>query len=180
MKTEGQVKHKLAQVKYRHLKREIRGGLSKKSGNCHFNGRVDLPGREGIGICLYRAGDPSQWLGGTCDETVDDRAAQCPYFSGKHTKEQIKDDFNTFMESSDRAHIAERYPDMAALLWVLDLENPELGPEEAEEDEEPPSTQPEVVPRVVSEAIVPISFWDRFLERCHAMWGGLVEALRRG
>lgn len=134
MKSEGQIKHKLAQVRFRHLKRELRNGLSRKSTNCQFNGTVDLPGRPCLGVCLYKAEDPAEWNGGTCDESLGDRAAQCPLFECLNTRELIKDEFESFLEKADRARIAERYPDMAALLWALDIEKAE-GLPELEDDE---------------------------------------------
>lgn len=140
MKSEGQIKHKLAQVRFRHLKRELRNGLSRKSSNCQFNGTVDLPGRPCLGVCLYKAEDPAMWNGGTCDETLGDRAVHCALFECLNTKELIKDEFESFLEKADRARIAERYPDMAALLWALDIEKAEGLPEL--EDEEPLEAEP--------------------------------------
>jgi len=124
MKPEGQVKHKLAQVRFRHLKREIRNGLSRRSLNCVHNGAVEMPGVGEVGVCLKGA-ESGNWNGGVCDESVSDRAAQCPLFERCRSRNQIEDDFNAFLGSAERALIAERYPDMAALLWVLDLDRPE-------------------------------------------------------
>jgi hypothetical protein len=135
MKSEGQIKHKLAQVRFRHLKRELRNGLSKRSENCQYNGVVDLPGHPEVGICLYKAEDPSQWNGGVCDSEMDDRPAKCPFFKSANTKDSLKESFDTFLDTADRARIAERYPDMAALLWVMDLDKPDdaLVSDEGEE-----------------------------------------------
>ena len=72
MRSEGQVKHKLAQVRFRHLKREIRNGLSRRSGNCKHNGVVELPVYGQVGVCLYGAANLGSWNGGACDE------AACP------------------------------------------------------------------------------------------------------
>lgn len=149
MKPEGQIKHKLAQVRFRHLKRETRTGLSRRSGNCKFNGLIDLPGHENLGVCLHSAEDPACWNGGSCDDTLDDRASRCPLFETLNTKESIRDEFDSFLEKADRAHIAERYPDMAALLWVLDLDKPGDLPEEDESELEgvqPTTPQPEAEP----------------------------------
>lgn len=145
MRPEGQIRHKLVQVRFRHLKREIRNGLSKRSSNCKYNGQIDLPGYERVGLCLYGATDPEQWNGGACDEVLGDRAARCPLFECVNSKEQIREDFNSFLESSDRAHVASKYPDMAALLWVLDLDKPgampvpEDGEDEGDVPPEPPA-----------------------------------------
>jgi hypothetical protein len=147
MKSEGQIKHKLSQVRFRHLKRELRTGLSRKSLNCQFNGTVDLPGRACLGVCLYKAEDPSVWNGGACDESISDRASRCPLFECLNTKDLIRDEFDSFLEKADRAQIAARYPDMAALLWALDLEKAEDIPGLEEEDDEQygvPPPEPEV------------------------------------
>ena len=133
MKSETQTKHKLAQVRFRHLKREIRNGLSRKSGNCKYNGVVELPVYGQIGVCLY--GASGSWNGGSCDDSLGERAVKCPLFECSNSKEQLKNDFDDFLKSSDRAHVAARYPDMAALLWVLDLDGPDVGPDVPQESD---------------------------------------------
>lgn len=175
MKTEGQVKRKLAQVRFRHLKREIRNGLSKKSVNCKFNDRIDIPGHEGVGICLYRAGDPDHYTGGMCDEAHNDRAAQCPYFECRNSKDKIREDFMSFVSSADRAHIAERYPDMAALLWVLEADT-SLSVDDAQDDgeEDEPEEPTEEPPAPEPTAIVVRSSWDRTMNVLRGFWDWLT------
>lgn len=157
MKPEGQIKHKLAQVRFRHLKRETRTGLSRRSGNCKFNGLIDLPGHMNVGVCLHSAEDPACWNGGSCDDNLNERASQCPLFETLNTKDSVRDEFNSFMAKADRAHIAERYPDMAALLWVLDLDKPGALPEQDEQDEdEEAAPPPEVVPQAPAAEPTPV------------------------
>ena len=74
------VKHKLKQVKYRHLQKEIRA----------------LYKLEPI-IC-----------------------PNCNHLFRVKDKETLKREFNDFMENSTMAEIAFKYPDVAALLWVLE------------------------------------------------------------
>lgn len=149
MKPEGQVKHKLAQVRFRHLKREIRNGLSRRSLNCVHNGAVEMPGVGEVGVCLKGA-ESGNWNGGVCDESVSDRAAQCPLFERCRSRDQIEDDFNAFLGSAERALIAERYPDMAALLWVLDLDRPE-GLVDLDDEGDPLSPEYHPTPEPVQE-----------------------------
>ena len=64
-------------------------------------------------------------------------------------KDAIKCEFHEFIETASRAEIAYRYPDMAALMWVLD------DMEDAHVEAEP---QP---PTALVEAPGPLSWWDR-------------------
>lgn len=133
MKTEAQIKHKLSQVRFRHLKREVRTGLSRRPENCRHNGRINLPVYGPSGICLLKTEGAERVL---CDEILEDRAPSCDAFECLHSKGSLKKRFDDFLKSSDRAHIAEQYPDMAALLWVLDVEHPE-PPDPIEDEDEP-------------------------------------------
>ena len=145
MKSDAQVKHKLNQVRFRHLKREIRNGLSKKASNCRHNGVVELPMYREVGVCLKGA-EGADWNGGACDDSGD-RASTCPLFECVHSKESIREDFDSFLRTSDRAHVGARYPDMAALLWVLEQnvpegESPTLGEDEPTEEDAKPLPSP--------------------------------------
>ena len=125
MKSEGQVRHKLQQVTYRHLQRAIRTKLSRRPENCTHNRRVKLPVIEDeIRYCHVRKDTDGDAL--VCDECYDglDRAAQCPAFECAHTKDGVKADFTDFLRGSDVATIAAQYPDLAALLWTLDDADP--------------------------------------------------------
>lgn len=118
MRTEGQIHHQLSQVRFRHLKRELRTGLSRKPENCSHNVSVEDDSIR-VRLCVLPE-DGCQYT--VCDSTKGglERAAKCPFFQCVNTKESIRKDFDSFLESSSRAEIASRYPDMAALLWVLD------------------------------------------------------------
>lgn len=141
MKSEAHVKHKLSQVRFRHLKREVRTGLSRRPSNCRHNGVVELPIFGQTGICLLKTEGRERVL---CDSGLNDRAPTCTTFDCMHTKDSLKSEFDEFLLVSDRAHVAERYPDMAALLWVLDLEAPEtLTPEDPSVPSESISEPPE-------------------------------------
>ncbi len=81
------VKHKLKQVKYRHLQKELKASY-----------KLDP-------ICC----------------------PNCQQYFRIRTKEIIKKEFNDFMETASRAEIAVKYPDVAALLWVLETFNSEVS-----------------------------------------------------
>jgi hypothetical protein len=127
VKTEGQIRHKLAQARFRHLQRETRTGLSQRPENCSHNGVVNGPSVR-VRLCLLPT-DRGDHL--VCDELHGglDRAQRCPYFECKHSKTSLRDAFVKFLQTADRAQVAERYPDMAALLWALDMDHavPDAG-----------------------------------------------------
>lgn len=134
MKTEAQVRHKLQQVKFRHLKREIRTGMSRKPCNCENNGLVNMENGSTMGICLLGAGQSGYWQGILCDESRGGlRVAEtCPNFNAIRTPTEIRSEFDTFLKSNNRAVVAEKYPDVAALLWVLEEEVDVTGAEDLE------------------------------------------------
>jgi hypothetical protein len=121
MKKQGAVKHKLKQVKFRLLQKAIRNGLSKKPCNCKHSGQVKGNANETLfHVCLLDSGNPKEWDGVICDPSVPNN---CPFFNTHQTEEQIKDLFNEGFEriinGGDMGSIANSYPDVAALLWVL-------------------------------------------------------------
>lgn len=153
MKPEGQIRHKLVQVRFRHLKREIRGGLSRRPQNCSHNGTVASPSGP-FGVCLLGSDKPDSWNGTPCDERFggDVRAGKCPYFDCVRSKDEIKQDFNAFLYDASLPEVAEKYPDMAALLWVLEEDSPPALPPEVEDSEDgsvepsPPPEEPTTPP----------------------------------
>lgn len=118
MRTEGQVRHQLAQVRYRHLKRDLRTGLSRKPENCSHNVSV-IDSTVRVNLCVLQE-EGYQYT--VCDSSCGglERASKCQNFECANTKDSIKQDFDEFLSTATRAEIAERYPDVAALLWVLD------------------------------------------------------------
>ena len=135
MKTEGQVRHKLQQVTYRHLQRAIRTALSRRPENCVHNRRVKLPVIEDeIRFCSVREDEDGDSL--ACDECYDgiEQASRCPAFECANTKDSVKEDFTEFLKGSDVATIAAEYPDIAALLWALD----DMAPVPVDVDPDPP------------------------------------------
>jgi len=134
MKSEGAVRHKLKQVLFRHRSKEIQRRLRKEPCNCAFNRTMDLPNGESVSFCLFSELNPDEepptvllMQGGgsgpaLCDEKHGglDQAKECDKFEPMDGPGEIKAEFKDFVETADRAQIAFRYPDAAALLWVLD------------------------------------------------------------
>lgn len=151
MQPEGQIRHRLNQALYRHLKREIRTSLSRRPENCKHNGVVSSSSVK-LHLCLL-PNNPGQH--DVCDAAHGGvaKAAGCPYFECKHTKEAVKAEFAAFIKDGDRAEVAEYYPDIAAYFWVLGME----GMPELIEPEDPPAPKPEVpvvwYPVVAGEAV---------------------------
>lgn len=154
MKTEAQIRDKLRQVKFRHLKRAIRTGVSRKPCNCENNGLVNMENGSTMGICLLGAGQDGYWQGILCDEARGGlRLAEgCEDFCPLRTPQGIRQEFDDFLKHSSRAVIAESYPDIAAILWVLDEETDSTGadgldvPEEALRDQVPVQVKVTVIP----------------------------------
>ena len=138
MRSRKEIQKKLAQVRYRHLKKLKRTGLSRRPCNCAHNvtvGEGNNPNRPNLGVCTFKV-TAGQDPDGVCDENFGGkaRAQNCPVFQVNQTADEIKEDFDTFLKNASFGEIAYHFPDMAALLWVL-KESPEssteiLGPEE--------------------------------------------------
>lgn len=126
MKSAGAVRHKLMQVRFRHLKKRLEADLRQVSTNCRFNA-TGLG--DGPALCLYGAADPESWVATACDEQFDggDRARRCSLFCPRRDKAQVKDDFGKEIDEMSLPEVAARYPDMAALIWVLDEGDDEDG-----------------------------------------------------
>jgi len=117
MKSEGKVKHKLKQVKFRTIKKEIRKARSKKPCNCTHSGEVKGQASEKMFyVCLLEANKPKQWEGMICDPSVPNT---CPFFEPHKSEQEIENDVERILKSGDMVEIAANFPDLAALLWVL-------------------------------------------------------------
>lgn len=131
MKREGQIRHKLKQVIYRHRKKFVEEGLAKRPCNCEYNDVVRLPlhtgNRATIHICQYED-DSEGWHNRVCDSSMggDVQAKSCPYFECINTPESLKNEFGKTLglggEEIQTGVLAQKYPDVMALMWVLDTE----------------------------------------------------------
>jgi len=123
MKTEGKIKHKLKQVRFRTIKKEIRKATSKKPCNCKHSGLVKgQAGEKLFFVCLLESEKPKEWEGMICDPSVPNT---CPFFKPQNTEQEIEERVNAKIKSGNIGEIASSYPDLAALLWVLSEEGVE-------------------------------------------------------
>ena len=130
MKIRGQILQKVKQVKYRYLKKFLDKCLSKVSGNCIHNRPTEInqSSAENVCLCGYQMEEKS-WVGLICDKRINpDLAKNCDTFDPLNTKEELKEEFNSSLQTLPLAILASKFPDLAALLWVLD--------ETQEEDED--------------------------------------------
>lgn len=126
MKPEGTIRHKLGQVFFRHRKDAIERGLTPAPHNCAHNGTATAD-QTSIRVCRY-VDEQGVWNNKICDGRFGGMslAAQCPYFEAKHSADELKKQFRESVEdvlkSEDSQRIgrlAQRFPDVMALLWVL-------------------------------------------------------------
>lgn len=148
MKTEGQIRHKLKQVTYRHRKKRIRTQLSRRPMNCYHNCVVSKtssheiygcshPKREGIVCDSYYGGDLI--------------ASECPFFQPSKSKEEIREEFDHFIQTASLPEIATEMPDVTALMWALEEESDVLSTEYSSDDSDDASEDQEDDPSEVLE-----------------------------
>jgi hypothetical protein len=135
MKSQSQIKQQLKQAIYRHRKRYIKSGLSRVPENCKHHGEVRLPvvqgGASKMGVCQY-VDENGQRTDLVCDEgwCSHNPAHKCPNFSVKNDPETLKSDFAEQFVLDDPEQIgrlARIYPDVVALMWVLDESSSETA-----------------------------------------------------
>ena len=119
MRTPGEVAQKLKQVRYRHLKKELKRLLKQTARTCKHNTLVETRGGES-GICTLDCKACDTWL---------DRSSDCGKWEPRHTAEEIKESLKEFFKTRPVHEVAVRFPDVAALLWMLaDEDDPQAGP----------------------------------------------------
>ena len=153
MRSTGAIRQKLKQVKYRYLAKLLAAKLAPRPVNCIHNGVIPIPENgnggtsAGLHICTLKLVDGS-WNGGVCDEAHDgiQRAQGCPHFQPTHSKDALKEEFNSFFDNSNYGEIAYLYPMAASLIWVLEGEIEGVGESEdaGEPQEEPASEAPQM------------------------------------
>jgi len=173
MRTKSQIKQQLKQVTYRYLQRLLRQNYKKKPTTCGHN-RLDVIDEDAglaVRVCgfIETDGKPRNVI---CDPRVEgcnDLARDCPLWSPLATKEQVKEDFHAIIQSGDRGTIAAKYPDIAALLWVLDdpEESDVLSEDEVDEAVQDEAVQDEAVQDEAVQDEPPSQQWffERFFRR---------------
>lgn len=132
MKTDGQVRHKLKQVLYRHLKLRLENNFKKRPETCKHNGTI-LYGTDGPLTAPKFCAHASQ-LGLVCDVAHGglEKARSCPHWTPNQTKEEVKQEFYGLLTEPKHV-LASEMPDAVALMWVLDEEEISDFPAESEE-----------------------------------------------
>lgn len=121
MRDEGQVRQKLKQVLYRHLQKRLRDVFRRRPHTCFHNRTYRVQGEVEIGVCTFQIEGKPRLV--VCDPRVlqgIEQAKACPWWTALRGKETVKAAFRDILETTDRGRIAAEFPDVAALLWVLD------------------------------------------------------------
>ena len=139
MKSEKQIRNKLRQVIFRARKKRVAASFKRRSENCKFNKEVrPRNSRQCSRLCMYGVEDTKTWHGVICDDQVDGGTLvrSCQTFEPHVTKEEIREEMEAFLLGK-LSQVASRYPDVAALMWVLDSDHDKKALDEWLEDEEP-------------------------------------------
>lgn len=131
MKTKGQLIQKIKQVRYRYLKKFLDKCLAVNAQNCLYNRPSTFDVGSVVSVCICGYGvEKKEWKARPCDKRHNPELAQnCSKFELLSSKEELKDEFNTSLDSLPLPAIASKFPDLAALLWVLseDIEEGDDG-----------------------------------------------------
>lgn len=132
MRSESEIKNKYSQLLGRNLEKLFQKKLGKKPHNCAHNevhsSLVNKDNRiqvEHTGLCMLNKDDPSSWEGKICETTADARF--CPYFSPKHTKQEVYDEF--MLKTSNNEVLQQEFRDLYILKWALgeEVETPKVS-----------------------------------------------------
>lgn len=162
VKSAGAIRHKLKQVRYRHLKRRLDSRLKLDPVNCAHNVQVALPDGADVYVCQLKVAEGS--LMAVCDDRTELSIHHgCTVFDPIESKEDIKAEYRDFLATASLAEIAAECPDMAALLWVLEDEAPNRDVEiDSDEDWSDEDTEEET-PQETGEG--PAEAWQAELDR---------------
>ena len=121
MRDESTIRQKFKQVCYRHLKRLLKDNFRRQPHTCKHNKMTPVGGdhTRQVGFCNH----PEVKNRPLCDVRVDgcsELARDCPLWDARQDKSKIKKVFYDLVNSKYRGPVASEYPDVAALLWVLD------------------------------------------------------------
>jgi len=140
MRREGEVKQKLKQVRFRVLKKFLDSHLKSRPRNCIYNVEMDSVSGKRVGVCKWREYSCEEsWKIILCDEEMPEgrkQARTCVRFCPKKDKKELKGEFREFLATEGLGKISFLYPDLAALMWVLELKGSEEWIFEEEETQE--------------------------------------------
>lgn len=121
MKRESEIRRKVSQVAYRHLKHALEDNFRKVPDGCFHQTRELMDDGATIGLCGLAWHDRHFGLP-LCDSRFQSSsiiASGCPKWTPKRTKLEVRDAFRLLL-ASGRVAVAVKYPDLAALHWALD------------------------------------------------------------
>lgn len=127
MKSGKEVRERLKQASFYHLKKILKRRLKETAVNCAHREVLDYD--EGrIGVCGIRGETGIS----VCDARVEgcDHAATCDWFVLVEDKDAIKEAWEDMLAGDPGEIAALGYSDLAALRWVLgdESEDPEIDP----------------------------------------------------
>lgn len=154
MKSRSDVKARLRQASWYHLKRILKRLLDEAPENCGHNEEVALGDGTSVRMCSI----PEETGAKVCDARVPgcNYAPECDWFCHAVPKELIKERWESFAEGDPDDLLRAGYPDLVALRWVLS-EDPWFDEEEPTPDKEEEPDDPEERDRP--------SFWKRLFKR---------------
>lgn len=117
MRSENDVRDKLARAMSRHLQRLVRKRLRRRPCNCQFNREHTFQrngSTEQVRLCMLGIDKPD-WDVDVCEKT--EQARNCPAYLPLHSRESVEQDFNSYM--GDDKYLQENYRDIYTLKWVL-------------------------------------------------------------
>jgi|APSaa5957512622_1039677.scaffolds.fasta_scaffold00991_12 hypothetical protein len=124
MRSQSQIRHQLKQVAFRHLQKRLRALFKQRPDSClhNYEAVLDLDNGNNVRLCGYLNGEGIP-RAVPCDDRIPgctEMARECPLWAPIRTKDEVKAAFREILESDDRGVVAEHFPDIAALMWVLD------------------------------------------------------------
>ena len=132
MQDRATVQHKLRQVIFRHLQYLLRQALRPRPQTCSNNvGRTLQPGVE-IRLCKCLETETPTPYDQVCDIRLGgvEKAKTCEFWRPLKSKGALRQEFQAKMDrlikAPDRGPLAAEYPDVAALIWVLDTPEDEF------------------------------------------------------
>ncbi len=188
MRRPGEIHQKFKQVLYRHRKRAIEAVLKPTPENCAHNGIapthpgwVASGGARGPLVQLRVCKNVEAGIAGViCDSHYAEGlsgvcARTCPHYRPVKTPEDVKEEFRQ-LASQSLGDLAAKYPDLAALAWVL--KDPVEVTEEADDVQDVPPSQERFDEHVKPTELVKPP--EPVVEaRWRYYWRGFVLALQR-
>lgn len=82
--------------------------------NYQYN-RIDAKNPQIMGLCMYGAENPEEWLGDICEDEID--AKRCSWFEPIRSQRALIEHFKFQLQIG--MWVEDNMPDVAQLLWVL-------------------------------------------------------------